>query len=85
MEDMEIKEVEEKKNIIKRVTDWLYGGIRMSWIKVILFAVVIAAVTAVFMIFPVFENTSFHNMGVTFEAWFFFAIIIMANCQSPIE
>ena len=74
-----------RKSILKRLTDKLYGGIRMSWITVILFAVGTAILTAVFLLLPIFENTSFERMGVTFEAWIFFAVIIMANCKKPLE
>lgn len=70
---------------MKKLTDKLYGGIDFKWWKVIVFAVATAILTAVFLIVPVFENTSFKRMGVTLEAWIFFAIIIMANCKKPLE
>lgn len=70
---------------MRKLTDKLFGGIEMKWWKVILFAVASAVMTAVFLILPIFENTSFYEMGVTFEAWIFFAIIIMTNCKKPLE
>jgi hypothetical protein len=73
------------KDRLKRCVDKLYGGLNMSWLMVILFAVGVALLTAVFLIVPVFEGTSFERMGVTFEAWIFFAVIIMANCKKPLE
>ena len=57
----------------------------MTWPALLLFALAAAVVTAVFLIVPVFKNTSFERMGVTFEAWIFFAVIIMANCKRPLE
>lgn len=75
----------EQKSILRRFTDRMYGGLNMSWPAVILFAVATALLTAVFMIFPVFLNTSFMRVGETFEAWIFFAVIIMANCKSPLD
>ncbi len=57
----------------------------MSWCTVILFALGTAVLTSIFLIVPIFQNTSFELMGVDFEAWFFFAIIIMANCKKPLE
>ena len=72
-------------NSLRNFTDKLFGGINMSWIKVILFAVIAAAVTALFMILPIFNNTSFREIGVTFEAWILFAIIIMVNSKSPLD
>lgn len=70
---------------IKRLIDKLYGGLNMSWRTVILFALGTAVLTSIFLIVPIFKNTSFELMGVDFEAWFFFAIIIMANCKKPLE
>lgn len=71
--------------MINKLTDRLFGGIDMSWPKVIIFAVGTAVLTAVFLIMPVFRNTSFQSMGVTLEAWIFFAVIIMSNCRTPLE
>ncbi|HBB19935.1 MAG TPA: hypothetical protein DCZ62_05790 [Ruminococcus sp.] len=75
--------MEKTKN--SRLLDRLYGGIRMSWLKVIILAVVCAVITAVFLLVPVFENTSFERMGVHLEAWFVPAVFIMANCKKPLE
>ena len=75
----------DKKFFLRRFTDKLFGGINMSWWKVIAFAVATAVVTVVFLIFPIFERTSFHRMGEYFEAWIFFAVIIMSNCKKPLE
>ena len=75
----------EKKSWFRRLTDRLYGGLPMSWPAVILFAVGTAVLAAVFLIVPVFKDTSFERMGVTFEAWIFFAVLIMANCKQPLE
>lgn len=71
----------EKNGLINKI----YGGLNMSWISVILFAVGTAVLTAIFLIVPVFKGTSFEQMGVGFEAWIFFAVIIMANCKKPLE
>ena len=63
----------------------LYGGIDMTWVKVALLAVATAAATSLFLILPVFRNSSLERMGVHLEAWIFFAVIIMANCKKPLE
>lgn len=75
----------ENNSILRRCTDKLYGGLKMSWSAVIVYAVAAAALTAVFLILPVFQDTSFHRMGETLEAWIFFAVILMANCKKPLE
>ena len=65
------------KNILIRFTDKLFGGLRMTWPVVILFAVGTALLTSVFLLVPIFKNTSFERMGVFLEAWILFAVIIM--------
>lgn len=70
---------------MRRFTDRIFGGLNMSWPAVILFALGAAALTAVFLVVPVFEKTSFYRMGVYFEAWILFAVIIMSNCKKPLE
>ena len=70
---------------LKRFADKLYGGLSMSWPAVIVYALGSAVLTAFFLIVPVFKDTSFHRMGETMEAWIFFAVIIMANCNAPME
>ena len=75
----------ETKSALRRFTDKLFGGINMSWVKVILFAVITAVITAVFLILPIFDHTSFREMGTYFEAWILFAVIVMMNCKKPLE
>ena len=78
--------METKKELsINRFIGKLFGGLSMSWLNVILFAVGTAVLTAIFLVVPIFEDTSFELVGVTFEAWIFFAVIIMANCKKPLE
>ena len=48
---------------MRQYVDLLFGGINMSWIKVIVFAVVTAVMTAMFLIVPVFFGTSFYMNG----------------------
>jgi hypothetical protein len=74
-----------RESIGKRLLDRLYGGLNMSWPVVLLYAVFAAALTFAFLMLPVFKDTSFARMGVYLEAWFFFAILLMANCKKPLE
>ncbi len=67
------------------IVNKLYGGLPVSWLAVILYAVGTAVLTSMFLILPVFKNTSFERMGVNLEAWIFFAVILMANCRKPLE
>lgn len=70
---------------IKKFLDKLYGGLKMSWTAVIIYAVAAAVITAGFLIVPVFRGTSFERMGTFLEAWIFLAVIIMTNCGTPLE
>lgn len=63
----------------------LFTGTAMGWMRVILFAVISAAVTAFFLILPVFKGTSFEYMGVYPESWLLFALLIIMNCKKPLE
>ena len=74
-----------KKHFLRRIVEKVYGGWNMSWPTVILFAVATAVLSAVFLLIPIFQHTSFARMGETFEAWIFFAILIMANCKTPLD
>lgn len=73
------------KSRLRRFTDWLFGGIDLTWGRIILYAVITAVLTAVFLVVPIFRNTSFYRMGETTEAWILFAIIIIANAGTPLE
>ena len=74
-----------KNNALKKTLDKLFGGLPMSWPAVLLYAVGAAVLTAVFLVVPVFKETSFYRMGVYLEAWILFAVLIMANCKKPLE
>lgn len=63
----------------------LYGELPMGWPVVILLAVGAAVLTAAVLILPVFKDTSFERIGVYLEFWFVPAILIMANCEKPLE
>ncbi len=75
----------EERSLLRRFTDRLYGGINLTWPKLILFAVGAALLTTVFLVVPIFEGSSFSRMGETLEAWVFFAVIIIANSKKPLE
>lgn len=63
----------------------LFFETKMTWPRVILFALATAVLTAALLIVPIFRDTSFENIGVTYEAWFLFALIIIMNCDKPLE
>lgn len=69
----------------RRFLDKLFGGVPMSWTHVVIYAVAAAVITAVFLIVPVFADTSFERMGVNLEAWVLLGVLMMTNCRSPKE
>ena len=60
----------------------VFGGIELTWPKIIIMAVVMGAYTAAMAIIPIFKNTSFNDITVTFEVWIFFGIFIIMNSKS---
>lgn len=74
-----------EKSIFKKLTDKIYGGLSITWPALLLFAVGSAVLTAFFLVVPAFKDSSFERVGVTVEAWIFFAVIIMSNCKKPLE
>lgn len=63
----------------------LFFGTRMTWRRVTAFAVISAVVTAICMTVPFIAHTSIANIGETFECWILFALIIILNCDKPVE
>ena len=62
----------------------IFGGIKMAWPLLILFAVISGLVTGLIaLIVP--EGNSFRQIAVTFEAWIVLAIIVVVNCERPLE
>lgn len=63
----------------------LFGGIEMTWKRVIVSAVVIAAYTALMLLLPCTKNTSFRDIGGDIPCWILFAVMIIANCKTAKE
>lgn len=63
----------------------LFGNLKMSWLAVILFAVIAGIYTGTVMLFPALDSTSVQDIGVSFEWWVIFAVIIVVNCEKSWE
>ena len=63
----------------------LFFGIEMKWWKVIAFAAAAGVVTGILMQLHALDGTSLQNIGISYEAWILFAVIICMNCQKPTE
>ena len=60
----------------------IFGGINLSWKKLIIFAILAAIYTALMAIIPIAEDTSFEDITISFEVWILFGIIIIMNSKS---
>lgn len=57
----------------------------MTYKKVVVFSIVIAFITALFLIIPATIHTSLGNLGTYLETWIIFALIIIMNCDTAKE
>ena len=60
----------------------IFGGIDLTWKKLILFAILIGVYTGIIAMIPMLRDTSFSDLTVTFEVWIFFGIFIIMNSKS---
>lgn len=60
----------------------LYGDLKLTWLKVILFAIVAGVYTGMVMIIPLLKGTSLQDIGISYEWWVIFAVIIVVNCKT---
>ena len=63
----------------------LFGGINLTWSKLIIAAVIAGVITAVIAIIPALHYTSFIGITVTFEVWILFGILIIMNSKSNLD
>ncbi len=70
---------------MKHLLEKLFGGIEMTWPKVIIFAILSGIYTAAMALIPAVQNTSFATIAVTFEVWILLALIIIMNSKSNLD
>lgn len=62
----------------------IFGGLNITWPKLIIFAVLMGVYTALMaMLVP--DGNSFHDIAVTPEWWVLPAILIIVNSKKPLE
>lgn len=59
----------------------LYGNLKMSWPVVLAFAIIAGVYTGCIMLVDSLNDTSFQDIGISFEWWVIFAVIIVVNCD----
>ena len=62
-----------------------FGGLNLTWPKVIIAAVAAGVFTAAMAIIPGLHDTSFSAITVTFEVWILFGILIIMNSRSNLD
>ena len=60
----------------------VFGGINLTWPKIIIMAIIVGIYTAIMAMLPIAKDTSFSDLTVTFEVWIFFGIFIIMNSKS---
>ena len=63
----------------------LFGGIDLTWPKLIIWAVAAGVLVGGIMLIPVSDRTSLKDIGTNFEWWILFGIIIVSNSKNPID
>lgn len=63
----------------------LFGGINLTWKKLIIFAILAGVYTAVMTLLPFTKDTSFRDIAVYLEWWILFGIIIICNSKSQLD
>ncbi len=58
-----------------------FGEYKMTWPRVIVFAVITAVVTAILNVIPALDDTSFQDPAINLDVWFLFAVFIVVNCE----
>lgn len=67
------------------VLNKLFGGLKMSWLFVVVFALIVGVYSGTVGALPITDHTSFHDIAVSQEAWVIFAFIIVSNCKKSWE
>jgi len=63
----------------------MFGGIRMTWGRVIGLSVTCGVVIGLLMLPAFLQGTSFQQPGISYEFWILFALFIVLNCEKPLE
>lgn len=65
----------------KKGLERLFGGLKMKWGGVLLFALLAGVYTGAVMLVPALKETSFQDIGISYEWWVVFAVIVAVNCR----
>ena len=60
----------------------IFGGINLTWKKLIVFSIIAGIYTAIMAILPITDNTSFRDIAINLDCWIVLGIIIIMNSRS---
>lgn len=63
----------------------LFGGINLTWPKLIIFAVIAGLYTGLMAYLPQTKDTSFADITISFEVWVFIGTLIIMNSKSNLD
>ena len=63
----------------------IFGGIKLTWLRIIIAAILIGVYCGVIALIPATLNTSFRDICISFEVWILFGIIIIMNSKSNLD
>lgn len=63
----------------------IFEKLRMRWAAVVLFAAAAGIYTGAVMCFDILKETSFQDIGISYEWWVIFAVIVVVNCDKSWE
>ena len=63
----------------------IFGGIHLSWLKVIILAVIMGIYTGLINQVPFLFDTSFRDIAISFEVWIFLGTFIIMNAKSNLD
>jgi len=63
----------------------IFGGIDLSWKKLVIFAIIAGVYTAIMAMLPIAKDTSFADITISFEVWLLFGIFIIMNSKSAVD
>ena len=63
----------------------LFGGLDLTWKKLIIWAIIAGVYTGVTTLIPGTMDTSIRDISISFEWWILFGIIIIMNSKTPVE
>ena len=63
----------------------VFGGIDLTWKRLIIFAIIIGVLVGALNSIPILKNTSFTDSAIYFDVWILFGILIIMNSKNNLD